>query len=126
MLKNRILPDKAKTYIESIEQRLRNHILPAIGNKQLSEITPAIVLDMCRKIEALGIIATAARCKQIVGQVFKYAIATGRAETASPRAERQSIYSLQPRRIPPTAPPNDAMVRGLPGQPKIKKPRKGL
>ena len=80
-LENRIRPDKAATYIESIEQRLKNHILPVIGDKPLSEITPAIVLGMCRKIEALGIIETALRCKQVVGQVFKYAIATGRADT---------------------------------------------
>ena len=80
-LKTRILPDKAKTYIEVIEMRLKNHILPVIGDMRLSEITPSVVLGMCRKIEALGIIETAFRCKQIVGQVFKYAIATDKAET---------------------------------------------
>ena len=79
-LQIRIIPDKVKTYIESIEQRLRNHILPAIGSKALNEITPAVVLDMCRGIEARGIIETAVRCKQIVGQIYKYGIATDRAE----------------------------------------------
>ena len=75
-LETRIRPDKALTYIEGIEQKLKNHILPAIGDKQISEITPSVVLGMCRKIEALGIIETAVRCKQIVGQVFKFAIST--------------------------------------------------
>ena len=80
-LNTRIRPDKAITYIECIESRLNNHILPAIGDKQLTEITPSVVLNMCRNIEALGIIDTSTRCKQIVGQVFKYAIATDRADT---------------------------------------------
>ena len=80
-LKTRVLPDKAQTYIESIEQRLKKYILPVIGNKQLKEITPSVILNMCRSIEEKGILETAQRCKQVVGQVFKYAIATGKAET---------------------------------------------
>jgi len=99
-LKTRILPDKVQTYVDSIEQRLKNHILPAIGDKQLSEITPPVVLAMCRKIEARGIIETASRCKQIVGQVFKYAIATGRSEIEPTSALTGALKSRKEKHYP--------------------------
>ncbi|HEY6816248.1 MAG TPA: site-specific integrase, partial [Croceibacterium sp.] len=50
------------------------------------EIGPPQVLAALRKIEAKGNIETAHRVKQRIGQVFRYAIATGRA-TRDPTAD---------------------------------------
>lgn len=51
----------------------------AFGHKPVHEITSPDVLALCRTIEAKGIIETAHRVKNACGQVFRYAIATGRA-----------------------------------------------
>lgn len=53
---------------------------PYIGARPIREITPPELLIPLRKLEAPGKHETAHRTKQRAGQVFRYAIATGRAE----------------------------------------------
>lgn len=60
--------------------QLETYILPTLGTRPVAEITAAEVLEVLRKIEAKGILDTARRMMQATGQVFMYAIATGRAE----------------------------------------------
>jgi integrase len=60
--------------------RLERYILPKLGDRPISEITPPEVLAMLRAVEDGGTLDTARRVMQISGQIFMYAIATGRAE----------------------------------------------
>lgn len=69
-------PRSAKTTLARLEQ----HILPKLGERPVAEITPPDVLEMARVVEARGNLETARRVMQICGQIFMYAIATGRAE----------------------------------------------
>ncbi len=55
-------------------------ILPHIGSKPIKEIAAPEVLAMARRIEARGALETAHRAINKCGQVFRYAVATGRAE----------------------------------------------
>ncbi|MEP7044560.1 MAG: tyrosine-type recombinase/integrase [Dokdonella sp.] len=55
-------------------------LVPTLHTRPIGELTPPEVLAALRKIEATGTIETAHRIKQRIGQVFRYAIATGRAE----------------------------------------------
>jgi len=55
-------------------------ILPKLGSKPIGTITPPELLAELRKIEANGTHETATRTKQRVSQVYRYAVATGRAE----------------------------------------------
>jgi integrase len=55
-------------------------VLPDIGARPIAEIKAPDVLQALRKIEAKGHHETAHRAKQRIGQVFRYAVATGRAE----------------------------------------------
>jgi integrase len=64
---------------ETVINRLKNDVFPWIGGKPIAEITSAQLLEVLRRIEARGAISTAHRIKQILGQVFRYAIATGKA-----------------------------------------------
>lgn len=61
-------------------QWLLGLVMPRIGKRPIREITPPELLAALRKIEARGLHETAHRAKQKCGQVFRYAIATGRAE----------------------------------------------
>lgn len=54
-------------------------VFPWIGNRPIAEIDPPEVLKLLRRIEERGAHETAHRTKQRCGQVFRYAIATGRA-----------------------------------------------
>jgi integrase len=53
---------------------------PAIGSRPISDITAPEVLGVLRAVEARGRHETAKRLRATVGQVFRYAVATGRAE----------------------------------------------
>jgi integrase len=60
--------------------RLEKHVFPKIGSRPIADITPPEVLAMLRVVEDKGTLETARRAMQICGQIFMYAIATGRAE----------------------------------------------
>lgn len=79
-MNKKIRPALSRTYIEKTSMRLEKYILPVIGEERMLNITSRQVLDVCREIEALGTIDTAHRVKQIIGQVFRYAIAAGYAD----------------------------------------------
>ena len=59
--------------------RLEQNIFPWLGTRPVGEITPPELLAVLRRIESRGAIEVAHRVKQTCGQIFRYAIATGRA-----------------------------------------------
>ena len=71
------MKNKSPNYLESIHLRLRKYILPAIGGLKLSEIKSPVVLNLCRKIENKGFIEASHKVREIIGQVFRFSIASG-------------------------------------------------
>lgn len=59
---------------------LDSHLVPAIGREGITNITAPMLLTALRRIEARGTHETAHRCRALCGRIFRYAIATGRAE----------------------------------------------
>jgi len=53
---------------------------PEIGRYPIAEIEPRDLLAALREIEKTGRLETASRCREFAGRVFRYAIATARAE----------------------------------------------
>jgi integrase len=53
---------------------------PAFGDRPVAEITARDLLALLREIEGRGLYETATRLRSTCGMVFRYAIATGRAE----------------------------------------------
>ena len=51
-----------------------------MGKSPISKITPSELLSVLRRIESRGAIETAHRLQQTCGQVFRYAVVTGRAD----------------------------------------------
>lgn len=60
--------------------RLERDIFPWIGGKPIAEINAPQLLEVIRRIEQRGALETAHRALGNCGQVFRYAVATGRAE----------------------------------------------
>ena len=60
---------------------LKNNLGQFIGTRPISEITPPELLAALRKTETRGIHETAKRAMQTAGQVFCYAVATGKANS---------------------------------------------
>jgi integrase len=70
----------ASSYSVRLRKQIERHILPKLGKQPVAEITAPEVLEMLRVIERRGTLETAHRMMQVTGQIFMYAIATGRAE----------------------------------------------
>lgn len=60
--------------------RLQLDVFPVIGARPTNEIKAPDLLAMLRRIESRGALETAHRVRTICGQVFRYAVVTGRAE----------------------------------------------
>jgi integrase len=60
--------------------RLEQDVFPWLGGQTISEIKAPQLLQTMRRIESRGATETAHRALQACGQVFRYAIAAGRAE----------------------------------------------
>lgn len=69
-----------ESHYKNIAGRLQRDLFPWIGNRPIGEITAPELLMVLRKIEARGYLESAHRASTNAGQVFMYAIATGRAE----------------------------------------------
>ena len=64
----------------TVLQRLEAYLFPWIGTRAVTDITAPDILAVLRRLETRGALETAHRAKQICSQVFRYAVATGRAE----------------------------------------------
>ncbi|MGF6965923.1 integrase [Paraburkholderia sp. WC7.3g] len=70
----------AQSHADKVIQRLEKDIFPWLGKRPISEIAAPELLGVIRRIEERGARDTAHRAMQNCGQVFRYAVATGRAE----------------------------------------------
>ncbi len=73
-------PQWVDSHSSKIIRRLERDLFPHIGASDIAKITPAGLLMVLRKIEARGTLETAHRLHQNCGQIWRYAVATGRAE----------------------------------------------
>lgn len=74
----------SNTWTEStahnIKRYLEKDIFPWLGNRVIKEINAPELLAVLRRIESRGAHEKAQRCREYAGRVFRYAVATGRAE----------------------------------------------
>lgn len=70
----------SKSHSDRTWRAMENDLFPVIGSRPILDLGPVDLLQALRKVEARGAIETAHRVKQVAGQVFRYAIATSRAE----------------------------------------------
>lgn len=77
---NRIMPDKSESYRDRTGRILEKDLYPFLGNRPIKDISAPELLATLRRIEGRGANDIAHRAKQTAGQVFRYAVATGRAE----------------------------------------------
>jgi integrase len=77
--------------------------LPAFGSRPINEISAREVLVVLKEVEARGIHETARKLRTAIGDVFRYAIATARAENDPTTALRGAL-------VTPTVTPRAAIV----------------
>jgi integrase len=65
---------------KTIRTRMEGDLLPWLGKRPIADIKAPELLAALRRVEARGSLIVAKRLRQISGQIFRYAVATGRAE----------------------------------------------
>ena len=80
--------------------RLAQDVFPWIGATPIADIKAQLLLQTLRRIESRGAIETAHRAKQACGQVFRYAIATGRAEADPSSGLTDALKPVQVEHMP--------------------------
>ena len=70
----------ADSHSKRLIARLENDVFPWLGSRPIDQIEPPEVLAVMRRIQDRGALESAHRVRHICGQVFRYAIATGRAK----------------------------------------------
>jgi len=72
-------PRWVKTYSEKVINRLEQNVFPWIGDFNIGEISPTQLLTVLQRVEERGLLETAHRILQSCSRIFRYAVATGRA-----------------------------------------------
>ena len=73
-------PKWAPGHAKRVIRRLEKDIFPHLGGRKINTITPLDFLKVLRTVENRNAVETAHRLRQTCGQIFRYAIITGRAE----------------------------------------------
>lgn len=88
----------AVSHHDKILGRFENDVFPYLGEKPIATITAPELLAVIRRIESRGVLETAHRALANSGQVFRYAVATGRAERDPSGDLRGALPSVKSRR----------------------------
>ena len=83
--------DWAPGHADKVIRRLENDVFPWIGTRPIRQLTPPELLAVFRRIEARGAVETAHRAKDSCSQVFRYAVATGQADSDPTRDLRDAL-----------------------------------
>jgi integrase len=84
-------------HADDVLHRLEADVFPRLGTRPISQIRSPELLACLRKIEDRGAMELARRARQVCGQIFRYAIATGRAEInpAEPLCDALKAFKRQ-------------------------------
>jgi len=84
-------------HAKTVIARLEANAFPWLGGRPAAEITAPELLAVLRRIESRGAIETAHRVKFICGQIFRYAISTGRAGRDPSADLRGALTPMKPK-----------------------------
>lgn len=89
-------PSWAESHSSKILLRLETYLFPWLGARPIAELAAKELLTTVRRIEERGAVESAHRTLQNCGQIFRYAIATGRAERNPAADLRGSLAPVKP------------------------------
>ena len=109
-------PHWVPLHAKKVWARMEKDVLPWLGSRPVAEITAPEVLTVARRIESRGVLETAHRAMASIGQVMRYAVATGRAQADPTASLRGALPPIKTKKhmAAPTSPKQVAeILRGL-------------
>jgi integrase len=107
----RVSPSWTASTAKTNITRLELDIFPYIGTKQIKDIAAPELLAALRRVESRGAEETARRLRTLCGQVFRYAVATGRCERDPAADLRGALAKAKPKNFASIRDPRE--VAGL-------------
>ncbi|WP_454692003.1 tyrosine-type recombinase/integrase [Achromobacter aloeverae] len=97
---------KSHEYVEEMVKKLEKDVFPWIGTRPISVIESPKILAILNRIEA-RVAETARRLRGFIGEVFRYAIACGKAKNDPTTALKGAVLSRKGRRFAAIRSPRD-------------------
>ncbi len=91
--------------MEILATRLKSFLYPYVGSRPIASITAQELLAALRRIEARGTHETAHRVRSLAGRVFRYAVATGRAQHDVAADLKDALAPVKSRNFPSVTEP---------------------
>lgn len=88
--------DWSPGHFSRVMSRMEDDIFPQIGHVSVAKLEAPAILAALRKVEDRGAFEIAKRLRQTIGQIMRYAIATGRA-SRDPAADLRGAMKPSPR-----------------------------
>lgn len=109
--------NKSKSHKERTLRRLVMYIFPWLGSKPIADITAPEILQAVKRPQNQGKLETAHRTLQAVGQVFRYAVQSGKADRDITLDLRGALPSPKVQHMPSFTEPRDvsALLRAIDG-----------
>lgn len=98
-------------YYSKVEARMKNDILPWLGDQAITDIEAIDIIAVLRRIEARGALETAHRARVSISQIFRYAVYTGRAKINPAREISEALAKPKEQHMAAITEP--ALVGGL-------------
>lgn len=97
--------------------RLENDVLPWIGKRPIAEITARELLSVVNRVTDRGAVESAHRILQNLGMIFRYAVATGRAERNPAADLKGALPAVKPKHLAAITDPSSigALLRSIDG-----------
>ncbi len=104
-------------HAKNIMDRFERDVFPWIGTRAVNEILAPELLTVLRRIEDRGALETAHRIHSCCGQVFRYAVATGRAERDPSGDLRGALAPVKGKHLASTTEPDQVapLLRSMDG-----------
>jgi integrase len=96
---------------QKVLRQMELYLFPWVGNKSMADLSPQDILACVKRVQTQNKMDTAHRILQSAGQVFRYAVQTGRAERDITADLRGILPSQEVKHMP--APTDPAEVREL-------------
>jgi integrase len=84
-------------HADDVKRRLESNLFPELGHRSIAEITAPELLAAARKVESRGAHDLAHRMVGVAGQVFRYAVASGRCQRDPSRDLKGALTPHKPR-----------------------------
>lgn len=89
--------NKSARHAATTQNRLKGNVYPVLGSRPIADIEPMELVQLAKRIEDRGASDMAKRILQIVGMIFRYAVAHGYSKR-NPAAEIKPSDILKPTR----------------------------